>query len=201
MALSTIEQALSVLAAGGMIILVDDEHRENEGDLCMAAEKVTAQDINFMARYGRGLICLTMTPERLDFLQLPPMVAHNTSAYGTAFTVSIEARHGVSTGISAADRAHTIQVAIADTTQPDDLARPGHIFPLRAQPGGVLTRRGQTEGSVDLMRLAHLKPAGVICEIMNDDGSMARMPDLIPFAKQHHLLIVSIAQLIDAIST
>jgi 3,4-dihydroxy 2-butanone 4-phosphate synthase/GTP cyclohydrolase II len=178
-----------------MVILVDDEDRENEGDLTMAAEMVTPEAINFMARFGRGLICLSMTGERCDRLQLPPMVSDNTSSFGTAFTVSIEARRGVTTGISAADRAHTILTAVADTAGPDDIARPGHIFPLRARDGGVLVRAGQTEGSVDLARLAGLKPAGVICEIMNEDGTMARMPQLKEFALRHGIRICTIADL------
>ncbi|HEX8960175.1 MAG TPA: bifunctional 3,4-dihydroxy-2-butanone-4-phosphate synthase/GTP cyclohydrolase II, partial [Geobacteraceae bacterium] len=169
---------------------------ENEGDLTMAAEAVTPEAINFMAKFGRGLICLTMTSERCDHLRLPLMVSSNTSSFGTAFTVSIEAKKGVTTGISAADRAHTIRTAVDDACKPEDLARPGHIFPLRAKPGGVLVRAGQTEGSVDLARLAGLKPAGVICEIMNDDGSMARMPQLKKFAKEHGLKICTIADLV-----
>ena len=197
-AVATVEEALEAIRAGRMVILVDDEDRENEGDLCMAAEKVTPEAINFMAKYGRGLICLPLTEERLEQLQLSMMVpdAENSSGYGTAFTVSIEAREGVTTGISAADRARTIQVAIADDARPQDLVRPGHVFPLRARRGGVLRRAGQTEGSVDLARLAGLKPAAVICEIMNDDGTMARMPDLVEFARRHDLLIVTIADLI-----
>ncbi len=167
-----IETALDELRQGKMIILVDDEDRENEGDLVVAAEFATAENINFMAREGRGLICLTLTEKRADHLNLPPMVASNTASFGTAFTVSIEAREGVTTGISAADRARTIQVAVAEESCAIDLARPGHVFPLRAKDGGVLVRTGQTEGSVDLMRLAGLKPSGVICEIMNDDGTM-----------------------------
>jgi 3,4-dihydroxy 2-butanone 4-phosphate synthase/GTP cyclohydrolase II len=180
-----------------MVILVDDEDRENEGDLCMAAELVSAEAINFMARFARGLVCLALTDDRLRQLDLPMMVSENTSQFETAFTVSVEARHGVTTGISAADRATTIRAAVAPDAQPDDLVRPGHIFPLRARPGGVLVRTGQTEGAVDLARLAGLRPAGVICEIMNDDGSMARMPDLERFAAEHDLLIVSIADLIE----
>lgn len=179
-----------------MVILVDDEDRENEGDLTMAAQMVTPQAINFMARFGRGLICLSMTDERADELDLPLMVRENTSSFKTAFTVSIEARRGVTTGISAADRAHTIQVALSDETKPCDLARPGHIFPLRARDGGVLVRAGQTEGSVDLARLAGLKPSGVICEVMNDDGSMARLPELRKVAEEHGLMIVTIADLV-----
>ena len=179
-----------------MVILVDDEDRENEGDLTMAAQMVTPQAINFMAHFGRGLICLSLTEERADELDLPLMVQDNTSSFKTAFTVSIEARLGVTTGISAADRAHTIQIALSEKTEPGDLARPGHIFPLRARNGGVLVRTGQTEGSVDLARLAGLKPAGVICEIMNEDGTMARMPQLKKVAEEHRLTIVSIADLV-----
>ncbi len=196
MPVATIEAAVEDIRQGRMVILVDDEDRENEGDLTMAAEMITPEAINFMARYGRGLICLTLTEEKCDRLNLPPMVENNTSQFSTAFTVSIEARKGVTTGISAADRAHTISTAVADETGPDDLSRPGHIFPLRARNGGVLVRTGQTEGSVDLARLAGLKPAGVICEIMNDDGTMARMPQLKKFAKEHGLKICSIADLI-----
>lgn len=179
-----------------MIILVDDEDRENEGDLTIAAEKVTPDAINFMAKYGRGLICLALAPEIVDRLQLPLMVHDNRSTYKTAFTVSIEARHGVTTGISAADRAHTILTAISDDAKPDDLVQPGHVFPLRARRGGVLFRTGQTEGSVDLARLARLKPAAVICEIMNDDGTMARLPDLEKFAERHGLKIATVADII-----
>lgn len=196
MARSSIEQAIRDIRNGRMVILVDDEDRENEGDLTMAAEHVTPEAINFMARYGRGLICLTLTEERCDQLDLPPMVSENNSPFQTAFTVSIEARHGVTTGISAADRAQTILTAIADNTGPEDLSRPGHIFPLRARAGGVLVRTGQTEGSVDLARLAGLKPAGVICEIMNEDGSMARMPQLKEFALRHGIRICSVADLV-----
>jgi 3,4-dihydroxy 2-butanone 4-phosphate synthase/GTP cyclohydrolase II len=194
-----VEEGIAEIRAGRMIILTDDEDRENEGDLCMAAECVTPEAINFMARYGRGLICLSLTEERLIELRLPMMVpdGDNTTAFGTAFTISIEARQGVTTGISAADRAHTIRVAIDEESRPHDLSRPGHVFPLRARDGGVLRRAGQTEGSVDLARLAGKKPAGVICEVMNDDGSMARMPDLVEFARTHGLKIVTIAQLIE----
>ena len=191
-----IEDALEDIRQGKMVILVDDEDRENEGDLTMAAEMVTPEAINFMARFGRGLICLTLTGERCDQLRLPLMVSANTSSFGTAFTVSIEARTGVTTGISAADRAHTIRTAVADGARPEDLARPGHVFPLRAKNGGVLVRAGQTEGSVDLARLAGLKPAGVICEIMNDDGTMSRMPELRKFAKEHGIRICTIADLV-----
>ncbi|ROQ90642.1 bifunctional 3,4-dihydroxy-2-butanone-4-phosphate synthase/GTP cyclohydrolase II [Desulfosoma caldarium] len=197
MPLATIPEALEDIRQGKMVILVDDEDRENEGDLCIAAEKVTPEAINFMAKYGRGLICLALTPEWVDRLQLPMMVQNNKSPFGTAFTVSIEARTGVTTGISAADRAHTILTAVADDARPEDLVSPGHVFPLRAKKGGVLVRTGQTEGSVDLARLAGLKPAGVICEIMKDDGTMARMPDLEKFAAEHDLKIVTIADLIE----
>jgi len=196
MPIATIEEAIEDIRQGKMVILVDDEDRENEGDLTMAAEMVTPEAINFMARFGRGLICLTLTAEKCDELELPPMVAANTSSFGTAFTVSIEAKKGVTTGISAADRAHTILTAVADDCSADDLARPGHIFPLRARRGGVLVRTGQTEGSVDLARLAGLKPAGVICEIMNDDGTMSRMPELRKFALEHGLKICSVADLV-----
>ena len=191
-----VEAALGDLHQGKMIILVDDEDRENEGDLVIAAEKVTPEAVNFMAKEGRGLICLTLTEEQADHLELQPMVAENSCSFGTAFTVSIEAKTGVTTGISAADRARTIQVAIADGSSANDLARPGHVFPLRAKQGGVLIRTGQTEGSVDMARLAGFKPAGVICEIMNDDGTMARMPQLRKFALKHGLKIISIADLI-----
>ncbi|NWG02386.1 MAG: bifunctional 3,4-dihydroxy-2-butanone-4-phosphate synthase/GTP cyclohydrolase II [Syntrophaceae bacterium] len=191
-----IEAALEDIRQGKMVILVDDEDRENEGDLTMAAEKVTPEAINFMAKYGRGLICLSLTDQRLNELRLPMMVSENTSRFQTAFTVSIDARKGVTTGISALDRATTILTAVDDRTQPEDLVSPGHVFPLRAREGGVLVRTGQTEGSVDLARLAGLKPAGVICEIMKDDGTMARMPDLLIFAKEHGLKIVTIADLI-----
>jgi 3,4-dihydroxy 2-butanone 4-phosphate synthase/GTP cyclohydrolase II len=193
---NTIDEAVDDIANGKMIILVDDEDRENEGDLCIAAEKVTPESINFMARYGRGLICLSLTPERVEELKLPMMTDDNTSSFGTAFTVSIEAKKGVTTGISAADRAHTIMTAINPAIQPEDLAKPGHVFPLRARRGGVLQRAGQTEGSVDLSRLAKLYPAGVICEIMSDDGTMARVPELMEFSKKHNLKIVTIKDLI-----
>lgn len=196
MPIAKIEAALEDIRQGKMVILVDDEDRENEGDLAMAAELVSPEAINFMAKEGRGLICLTLTEERADHLDLPLMVRENSSSFGTAFTVSIEAKRGVTTGISAADRATTIQVAIADDTNASDLARPGHVFPLRAKKGGVLVRAGQTEGSVDLARLAGLKPSGVICEIMNDDGTMARMPQLQQFAKIHSLKIITIADLV-----
>ncbi len=191
-----IEAVLEDIRQGKMVILVDDEDRENEGDLTMAAEKVTPEAINFMAKYGRGLICLSLTDERLNELRLPMMVSENTSRFQTAFTVSVYARKGVTTGISAADRATTILTAVDENTQPEDLVSPGHIFPLRARQGGVLVRTGQTEGSVDLARLAGLKSAGVICEIMKDDGTMARMPDLQIFAEEHGLKIITIADLI-----
>ncbi len=193
---NTIDEAIEEIEKGNMIILVDDEDRENEGDLCMAAEKVTPEAINFMAKYGRGLICLSLTPERVEELKLPMMTEENTSPFGTAFTISIEAKKGVTTGISAADRARTILTAIDPKTKPEDLARPGHVFPLRAKPGGVLQRAGQTEGSVDLARLARLNPSGVICEIMSDDGTMARVPELMEFARRHNLKIVTIKDLI-----
>jgi 3,4-dihydroxy 2-butanone 4-phosphate synthase/GTP cyclohydrolase II len=193
---NTIDEAIDDIANGKIVILIDDEDRENEGDLCMAAEKVTPEAINFMARYGRGLICLSLTPERVEELNLPMMTDDNTSPFGTAFTVSIEAKKGVTTGISVADRAKTIQTAINPKTKPEDLARPGHVFPLKARPGGVLQRAGQTEGSVDLSRLARLYPSGVICEIMNDDGTMARVPELMEFAKKHNLKVVTIKDLI-----
>ena len=196
MSVASIEEAIADIRAGKMVILVDDEDRENEGDLTMAAEAVTPEAINFMAKYGRGLICLTLTPDKCDTLGLRPMVRDNTSPFETAFTVSIEAKRGVTTGISAADRAHTVLTAVADTATSADLVSPGHIFPLRAKKGGVLVRLGQTEGSVDLARLAGLRPAGVICEIMNDDGTMARMPELKKFAKQHGIKICTIADLV-----
>ena len=198
MTLASIEDAIQDFRAGKFVIIVDDEARENEGDLCIAAEKVTPEAINFMARHGRGLICLPLTGERLDQLQIPLMVQEtdNTSTHGTAFTVSIEARHGITTGISAADRAATILTAIHSHTRPEDLARPGHIFPLRAREGGVLVRAGQTEASVDLARLAGLTPAAVICEIMAEDGAMARLPELERFAAERGLKIISVAALI-----
>ena len=196
MPLATIEEAIKDYRRGKLVILMDDKDRENEGDLCMAAEKVTPQAINFMATYGRGLICLALTEERVKHLGLSMMVSDNTSPFGTAFTVSVDASTGITTGISAADRAKTILDAIADDAKPSDLVSPGHIFPLRARNGGVLVRAGQTEGSVDLARLAGLKPAGVICEIMKDDGTMARQPDLMRFAKKHKLKVVTNADLI-----
>jgi 3,4-dihydroxy 2-butanone 4-phosphate synthase/GTP cyclohydrolase II len=197
-AIASVEAAIEDIRQGRMVILVDDADRENEGDLCLAAEKVTPEAINFMAKHGRGLVCLSLTDERLRQLRLEMMVPdhENNSGFGTAFTVSIEAREGVTTGISAHDRARTIQAAIAPDARPTDLVRPGHVFPLRARQGGVLRRAGQTEGSLDLARLAGLEPAGVICEIMNDDGTMARMPDLVAFAREHDLKIVTIADLI-----
>ena len=188
--------ALAEIREGRMIVIVDDEDRENEGDLMLAAEKVTPETINFMAKYGRGLICLTLTEERLDHLRIGPMSAENTSNYGTAFCEAIDAREGVTTGISAYDRARTILVAIDPATRPSDLARPGHVFPLRARKGGVLVRAGQTEASVDLTRMAGLVPAGIICEIMREDGSMARVPDLIEFCSQHEMKMLTVAELI-----
>ncbi|MGD1106679.1 MAG: 3,4-dihydroxy-2-butanone-4-phosphate synthase [Terracidiphilus sp.] len=188
--------AVAEIQAGRMVVVVDDEDRENEGDLTLAADHVTPEAINFMARYGRGLICLTLTEERADHLRLPPMTQQNSSRFGTAFTETIEAREGVTTGISAADRARTIRTAIDPRATPADLVRPGHVFPLRARRGGVLVRAGQTEASVDLARLAGLTPAGVICEIMRDDGAMARIPDLIPFCRQHGLRMITVAELI-----
>ena len=194
---SEIADVLEDLRRGKMIVLVDAEDRENEGDLVCAAEKVTPQIINFMARYGRGLICLPLTAEKCDSLGLYPQTTENTARFGTAFTVSIDSAGGIKTGISAADRAHTVQVAIADGAKASDLARPGHVFPLRARKGGVLVRAGQTEGAVDLTRLAGLKPAGVICEIMNEDGSMARVPQLLEFCQEHDLKMTSIAKLVE----
>src|SRR3569623_1095542 len=193
---ATVEEAVEEVRAGRMVVVVDDEDRENEGDLTLAAEHVTPEAINFMARYGRGLICLTLTEERADYLRLFPMTQQNSSRFGTAFTETIEAREGVTTGISAADRAHTIRVAIDPKSTAADLARPGHIFPLRARRGGVLVRAGQTEASVDLARMAGLQPAGVICEIMRDDGEMARRPELEAFAEKHGLLLLSVADMI-----
>lgn len=188
--------AIEEFKAGRIVIIVDDEDRENEGDLTLAAEFVTPEAINFMAKFGRGLICLTLTEERADYLRLPPMTQQNTSRFGTAFTESIEAREGVTTGISAQDRAHTIRTAISASSSAADLARPGHVFPLRARKGGVLVRAGQTEASVDLARMAGLIPAGVICEIMNEDGTMARVPDLILFCETHGLKILTVAEMI-----
>src|ERR1700747_3030559 len=193
---ATVEEAVEDIRQGRMIVLVDDEDRENEGDLAMAAEKITPEVINFMAKYGRGLICMPLTEDRCDELHLPLMSPINTSAHGTAFTEAIDARVGVTTGISASDRAVTILTAIDAKTKPQDLARPGHIFPLRARNGGVLVRAGQTEASVDLARIAGLYPAGVICEIMGDDGTMSRVPELTKFAKRHKLLMITVAELV-----
>jgi 3,4-dihydroxy 2-butanone 4-phosphate synthase/GTP cyclohydrolase II len=193
---TNVPDAIEEIRAGRMIVVVDDEDRENEGDLTLAAEKVTPEVINFMAKYGRGLVCLAMTEERLEHLRIGPMTAENTSQYGTAFCEAIDARTGVTTGISAHDRARTIQVAIDPATKPSDLARPGHMFPLRARKGGVLVRAGQTEASVDLARIAGMVPAGIICEIMKDDGSMARVPDLIEFCRQHNLKMLTVAEVI-----
>jgi 3,4-dihydroxy 2-butanone 4-phosphate synthase/GTP cyclohydrolase II len=197
-AVERVTRAIAHVRKGGMVILTDDEDRENEGDLCMAAEKVTPAAVNFMAKYGRGLVCLSLTEEKVKALRLPLMVDEsvNSSSFGTAFTVSIEAKEGVTTGISAKDRAHTIRTAVREECRPEDLARPGHVFPLRARKGGVLVRAGQTEGSVDLTRLAGLEPAGVICEVMNDDGTMARRPELEKLAKAHGLPLLSVADLI-----
>jgi len=197
MPLATIEEAIEDYRAGRFVIIIDDEDRENEGDLCLAAEKVTPEAINFMARYGRGLICMPIIGQRLDELRIPMMVADNRSRFGTAFTVSIEAREGVTTGISAYDRAHTIRVVLDPKTRPEDIVMPGHTFPLRVREGGVLVRAGQTEASVDLARLAGLYPAAVICEIMDEDGHMARLPQLERFAAEHGLRIISVAQLIE----
>jgi 3,4-dihydroxy 2-butanone 4-phosphate synthase / GTP cyclohydrolase II len=194
---STVEEAIEDIRAGKMVIVIDSPDRENEGDLCMAAQHVSAQHINFMATHGRGLICLTMTPERCDELDLRPMVPNNETPYGTAFTVSIEAREGIATGISAADRAHTIRVAVDPSKTARDLIRPGHVFPLRARPGGVLERTGQTEASVDLARLAGCSAAGVICEVMKEDGTMARVPDLAGFCAEHKLRMITVGDLIE----
>jgi 3,4-dihydroxy 2-butanone 4-phosphate synthase/GTP cyclohydrolase II len=197
MPLITTEDAIKEIKTGRMVILVDDEDRENEGDLTMAAEAVTPEAINFMAKYGRGLICLSMTGEKIDSLELPLMVENNTSQFQTGFTVSVEARYGVTTGISAADRATTIRTAVAKDAKPRDLVRPGHVFPLRGREGGVMVRAGQTEGSIDLARLAGLQPAGVICEVMDEDGTMARMPALEKFSQKHGIGICAIADLIE----
>src|SRR5881398_4063487 len=194
--LTGVPTAIGEVRAGRMIVVVDDEDRENEGDLTLAAEKVTPEAINFMAKFGRGLVCLALTEDRLDHLRIGPMTAENTSNYGTAFCEAIDARQGVTTGISAYDRARTISVAIDPATRPSDLARPGHVFPLRARKGGVLVRAGQTEASVDLARLAGLVPAGIICEIMNDDGTMSRVPDLIKFCHEHGMKMLTVAELI-----
>jgi len=191
------EEVIEDIKAGKMVIVCDDEDRENEGDLTMAAELVRPEDLNFMATHGRGLICLPMAEEMLDRLQVPQMITHNSSRMGTAFTVSIEAKDGISTGISAADRAHTCRVAVDGATDPEDLVMPGHVFPLRARPGGVLQRAGQTEAAVDLARLAGLKPAGIICEIMKEDGTMARVPDLENFSVEHGIKMVTVAQIIE----
>jgi 3,4-dihydroxy 2-butanone 4-phosphate synthase/GTP cyclohydrolase II len=193
---TAVPSAIEEIRSGRMVVVVDDEDRENEGDLTLAAEKVTPEAINFMAKFGRGLVCLAMTEERLEHLRIGPMTAENTSNYGTAFCEAIDARDGVSTGISAYDRARTIQVAIDPATRPSDLARPGHVFPLRARKGGVLVRAGQTEASVDLARLAGLIPAGIICEIMKDDGTMARVSDLIEFCRTHGMKMLTVAELI-----
>ena len=197
MPFSPMEEVIEDIKAGKMVIVCDDEDRENEGDLTMAAELVRPEDINFMATHGRGLICLPMAEEMLDRLQVPQMITHNSSRMGTAFTVSIEAKDGISTGISAADRAHTCRVAVDGATDPEDLVMPGHVFPLRARPGGVLQRAGQTEAAVDLSRLAGLKPAGIICEIMKEDGTMARVPDLEKFSVEHGIKMVTVAQIIE----
>jgi len=197
MSIESVQRAIKDIRSGRMVILVDDEARENEGDFCLAAQSVTKDAINFMSRFGRGLICLALTEEKIAALGLPMMVDQNTSRFETAFTVSIDAARDVSTGISAGDRATTIVAAVAADAKPEDLVRPGHIFPLKARPGGVLVRTGQTEGAVDLTRLAGLLPAGVICEIMNEDGTMARMPDLEILAREHQLHIISIAELIE----
>ncbi|HLE57426.1 MAG TPA: 3,4-dihydroxy-2-butanone-4-phosphate synthase, partial [Rhodothermia bacterium] len=196
MPFATVEEAAELYRRGELVIIVDDEDRENEGDLCLAAERVTPEAINFMARFGRGLICLTLTEDRCNELDLPLMVENNTTNFGTAFTVSIEARGLVTTGISARDRAETVRVAIDAKTRPHDLARPGHVFPLRAKKGGVLKRAGQTEASVDLATIAGMTPAAVICEVMNEDGTMARLPDLREFAVLHGLKIISVADII-----
>jgi len=193
---TNVPTAVEEIRAGRMIVVVDDEDRENEGDLTLAAEKVTPEAINFMAKYGRGLVCLAMTEERLEHLRIGPMTSENTSQYGTAFCEAIDAREGITTGISAHDRAHTIKVAIDPKTRPSDLARPGHMFPLRARKGGVLVRAGQTEASVDLARLAGMVPAGIICEIMKDDGTMARVPDLVEFCRTHDMKMLTVAELI-----
>lgn len=197
MPFAKIPEVIENLRAGKIIVLVDDENRENEGDLTMAAEKVTPAAINFMAKYGRGLVCLALTEEKADKLDLHPMVQQNTSKFGTAFTISVDGKEGVTTGISAHDRARTILTAIRDDAKPEDLARPGHIFPLRARNGGVLVRTRQTEGSVDLMSLAGMKPAGIICEIMNEDGSMARVPQLVKFCRRHGLKLCTVADIIE----
>src|SRR5947208_8280190 len=194
---ASVEEAIEEIRAGRMVVVVDDPDRENEGDLVVAAEFATQEAVNFMATHARGLICLCLTADRCDELGLPPMTQRNEARLGTAFTVSVEAREGVTTGISAADRAHTIHVAIDPASTPHDLVQPGHVFPLRARDGGVLVRSGQTEAAVDLARLAGLVPAGVICEIMNEDGTMARVPDLVPYCERHGLRMVTVADLIE----
>src|SRR5438105_6564559 len=196
MTLASVEEAVELYRSGQLVIIVDDEDRENEGDLCVAAEKVTPETVNFMAKHGRGLICLALTEERCKELDLPLMVENNTAPHGTAFTVSIEARGRVTTGISAYDRSETVRMAIDPKTRPSDLLRPGHVFPLRARKGGVLKRAGQTEASLDLALIAGMSPAAVICEIMNEDGTMARLPDLREFAVKHGLKIISVADII-----
>jgi len=196
MPFASIAEAIDEIRAGRMLVVVDDEDRENEGDITAAAEKITPEIVNFMAKYGRGLICLALTGERCDELHLPLLAAKNTSQFGTAFCETVDAREGTTTGISAADRARTIRISIDPKTRPADLARPGHVFPLRARDGGVLVRAGQTEASVDLARLAGLTPAGVICEVLNDDGTMARVPELVEFCREHGLKMISVAELI-----
>ena len=191
-----VERAAAQIRAGGGVIVVDDEDRENEGDIIYAAETLSPQQMNLLIRAGTGIVCLVLTEERVRQLELPMMVAHNTGRYGTPFTVSIEAKEGVTTGVSAADRVTTIRTAIADDCQPSDLARPGHVFPLRAHPAGVLGRRGHTEGTIELMRLAGRKPAGVLCEVMNEDGTMARLPELLEFARRHAMPVVTIEDLV-----
>jgi 3,4-dihydroxy 2-butanone 4-phosphate synthase len=190
-----VERAVAQIRAGGGVIVVDDEDRENEGDIVYAAETISPQQMNLLIRACSGIVCLVLTDERARALELPPMVAQNTGRYGTPFTVSIEAKEGVTTGVSAADRVTTIRTAIADDCRPEDLARPGHVFPLRAHPGGVLARRGHTEGTIELMRLAGRKPAGVLCEVMNEDGTMARLPELLEFAQRHAMPVVTIEDL------
>jgi len=191
-----VERAAAQIRAGGGVIVVDDEDRENEGDIIYAAETISPQQMNLLIRAGSGIVCLVLTEERTRILDLPPMVTQNTGRYGTPFTVSIEAKEGVTTGVSAADRVTTIRTAIADDCKPSDLARPGHVFPLRAHPAGVLGRRGHTEGTIDLMRLAGVKPAGVLCEVMNEDGTMARLPELMEFARLHAMPVVTIEDLV-----
>jgi 3,4-dihydroxy 2-butanone 4-phosphate synthase/GTP cyclohydrolase II len=195
-ALNTIEEALEAVSRGEMVVVMDDKQRENEGDLIVAAEHASAQHLAFMIRHSSGIVCVALESDRVDALELPPMAASNSDRHQTAFTVSVDVRHGTSTGVSAADRSRTIQALVDPTTQPDDLMRPGHVFPLRARAGGVLTRAGHTEAAVDLARLAGCAPAGVLAEIMNDDGAMARMPELLRFARQHGLKIITVADLI-----